>query len=265
MALSFDTLSLISNNFDMFVVAYKQYQCEIFGVYVDQAICMISINPEVDWGDTKQWEDVYEPSSDTFLLCDGVKELSNRIKSGSIILEVGSGSGYATAYAYRLMASLNKFSFHFATDINMKCCLKTYELCARNGALVAPFCDEFAQHFRGKIDVVMFNPPYVETPDDELASAQKERGIAASWAGGQDGSAVIYEFLRFILDHRNKFADDFLVILLISIVNKPMRLQKYCRSNGLKYETILDRNCQGEHLKIVALSPHENGDVTSGH
>jgi len=43
----------------------------------------------------------------------------------------------------------------------------------------------------GKIDVLMFNPPYVVTPPDEVGST----GIEASWAGGKNGREVINELI----------------------------------------------------------------------
>ena len=40
---------------------------------------------------------------------------------------------------------------------------------------------------RGAIDFLVFNPPYVPTPDEEV----ERGGIAAAWAGGYRGRMVI--------------------------------------------------------------------------
>ncbi|OHT07935.1 hypothetical protein TRFO_05052 [Tritrichomonas foetus] len=216
---------------------------------------MERIDPVVDWENTSQWEKVYEPSSDTFFLCDGIKELGDKIPNNATILEIGSGSGYVTAYASRFLKSIKKNSIHFTTDININCCKKTIELCKNNNVDVNTICDCFANSLRGPFDVIIFNPPYVETPPDELKQAQDERGIAASWAGGVDGADVIYDFLNFWIQHPEKTAKNFIIILLITQVNRPAKLRRFCKRNNLSYQTILDKNCQDELLKIVAISP----------
>lgn len=215
----------------------------------------MEINPIIDWSNSSQWEKVYSPSTDTFLLCDGLKALSGDIPDFSQILEVGSGSGYVTAYCSRLLRSLGKHSVHFATDLNFECCRVTSRTCTSNGVTALPLCDNFFSCVRGEIDVVIFNPPYVETPDDELAAAVREHGIEASWAGGEDGAVVIYDFLRFIILNSDKLSRRFMVILLISRVNRPAKLKRFCNRNGLDFRIVLEKNCQGESLKIVLITP----------
>ncbi|KAK8833808.1 S-adenosylmethionine-dependent methyltransferase [Tritrichomonas musculus] len=217
----------------------------------------MQIDPVVDWGNTKQWENVYAPSSDTFFLCDGIKQLSDRIPNNSLILEVGSGSGYVTAYASRFLKSIGKNSIHFTTDININCCFKTLELCSENNVSVNPVCDNFALSLRGPFDVIIFNPPYVETSPEELQKAKDNHDISASWAGGVDGAEVIYDFLNFWIQNPSKIASNFLIILLITQINRPLKLKRFCRRNHLEYQTVLDKNCQGESLKIVAISPEK--------
>lgn len=52
-----------------------------------------------------------------------------------------------------------------------------------------------------KFDVIIFNPPYVATPLEELENAQKLKGIEASWAGGVDGIQVLREFFYQAINH----------------------------------------------------------------
>lgn len=213
------------------------------------------IKVSVDFEDSKQWENVYAPSSDTFFLCDGIKTIADKIPKGAIILEVGSGSGYVTAYTAMLLKKQGKASIHFTTDINIECCKKTYEICTKNGVCISTLRDSFGTSIRGPIDVMIFNPPYVETTNEELYKAIGEHGIAASWAGGDDGAIVIYDILKWIINNPSKFSPNFMFILLISQVNRPVKLKRFCKRNNLTFDMILERNCQGESLKIVTISP----------
>jgi release factor glutamine methyltransferase len=45
----------------------------------------------------------------------------------------------------------------------------------------------FASRLAGKVDVLVFNPPYVPTEEEEGISAQASADIAAAWAGGAAG------------------------------------------------------------------------------
>lgn len=46
------------------------------------------------------------------------------------------------------------------------------------------------------VDILVFNPPYVPTCDEEMDAAQRDVGIAGSWAGGADGMQVTDALLR---------------------------------------------------------------------
>ena len=83
-----------------------------------------------------------------------------------------------------------------ALDVNPDALAATRETLAAHGLsgeLVR--ADLLAGLRRGVFDLVLFNPPYVPTPPDELERAARERGLAAAWAGGERGRVVIDRFL----------------------------------------------------------------------
>ena len=87
-----------------------------------------------------------------------------------------------------------------ATDINPIAAKATLETSQINNveldAINTRFTCGLALWPSRRIDIVLFNPPYVVTPNDnELPS---ESVIEASWAGGRDGRIVIDQFLKLL-------------------------------------------------------------------
>lgn len=62
--------------------------------------------------------------------------------------------------------------------------------------LIAPLVRPLTSRLANAVDVLVFNPPYVPTCDDELDAAQRGASIAGSWAGGADGMQVTDALLR---------------------------------------------------------------------
>lgn len=54
------------------------------------------------------------------------------------------------------------------------------------------------RRLKHNIDLLIFNPPYVPTYDQEARFAQGEKDIAGSWAGGIDGMTITNLVLDFL-------------------------------------------------------------------
>jgi release factor glutamine methyltransferase len=142
-------------------------------------------------------ENVYEPAEDTFLLLDAIEQEYPQLihNMPSLCLEIGSGSGCCITF---LASIFGNECLYFATDLNKHACKTTIETSILNNTLVnvvnTSFVDGLLERFRCKVDILLFNPPYVVTGEDELNT----KSIEASWAGGLDGRQVIDEFLPLV-------------------------------------------------------------------
>lgn len=64
--------------------------------------------------------------------------------------------------------------------------------------LVASLAHPLTSRLGHAVDILVFNPPYVPTYDEEVDAAQRGAGISGSWAGGADGMQVTDALLRQI-------------------------------------------------------------------
>jgi release factor glutamine methyltransferase len=154
--------------------------------------------PSIDHLKMADYNLVYEPSDDTFLMLDALsyefKDQPEKLSKISNVLEIGCGTAVSTIYLGKLLQDAGNMSAKLhVTDINKDAIRIAKETAYKNGMIDSSFithrCDlatPLMDEMDGKIDVLIFNPPYVPTPADEVGS----EGIEASWAGGKDGRVV---------------------------------------------------------------------------
>jgi release factor glutamine methyltransferase len=171
---------------------------------------------------------VYEPSDDSYLLLDSVE-----VREGQDVLEIGTGGGLIALHCAKV-ANVT------ATDINPL----AIALAKRNAdmnRLKVDFinCDLF-DGIRGSFDVIIFNPPYLQTEDERERSRE---WLESAWDGGNTGEQVVLEFLLNVKDLMNPEAK---VYLLLSMNNRRAReyIGKYFESKQLAkmelfFETIV--------------------------
>lgn len=179
----------------------------------------------------QDFQRVYEPAEDTFLLLDALEnDLETLKKNVDICLECGSGSGTIIT---ALSTALDQRSrLMLATDINHHAC-KTTRKCATyhnqgNNIQVVrtSLAESLVDRLAGSVDLIVFNPPYVPTEAGECLPNSTQ--LQHAWAGGARGRDLI---------------DNFLHIYVPSMMRKP---------NGLTYMVGLHHNNIDElksHLK----------------
>lgn len=196
---------------------------------------------------------VYEPAEDSFLLLDALEADLPKLKNSkpSICTEIGSGSGVIiTAVAKALPETAC-----FAIDINPRACKVTKQTALTNGATLNVINMNLLKGFRSNaIDVLIFNPPYVVTPDEEIDSNESPHDnpfndkIIQSWAGGTDG--------RLIMDRVFNAMDNILsakgiAYILVIEENKPAEIIANMTSNGFCGSIVAERRIRGEHLYVI--------------
>lgn len=121
---------------------------------------------------------VYEPCEDSFLLAQAAL---SEIKGSESVLEVGCGSGIISA-----VIKNNTYARVTGIDINPYAAA-----CTRDNGVEAIIGDLLGC-IRGKFDIIIFNPPYLPTNDNERTNDW----INIALDGGNDGRKVIDRFLE---------------------------------------------------------------------
>jgi release factor glutamine methyltransferase len=121
---------------------------------------------------------VYETSEDSFLLAEVA--LSG-IGNSERVLDVGCGSGIISA-----VLKANTSADVIGIDINPYAVRCTRE----NGVDVIR--GDLLSCIKGKFDVIIFNPPYLPTTDEE----KSHDWLDVALNGGYDGRQVIFRFLE---------------------------------------------------------------------
>lgn len=170
----------------------------------------------------------------------------------SLVLEVGSGSGCVITFLSALLKSIGPV-FALATDINPHATRATQCTAMRNLVSVDSIMTSMCQGTRldGKVDVLIFNPPYV--PSEEIihpsSTIVPDNIIDAAFAGGPDGRYwidVFFPHVPRLLSSKGSF-------WLVTIEqNKPAELMKMAEKNwGLKSKVTKSRKAGFEMLYIL--------------
>lgn len=195
---------------------------------------------------------IYEPAEDTFLLLDALESDADDLKMSRalVCLEVGSGSGCVSSFIAQI---LGPSVLYLCTDINLHACRASERTGNQNkvplDCMNASFASPLIYRLRRQIDVILFNPPYVPTGHKEALWAQEAKNITGAWAGGVDGMQVTNDFLEIVQELLSEKGRFYLVTLK---QNNVPEIQKRMRhEHGLESEIVLQRRAGREHLFIL--------------
>jgi release factor glutamine methyltransferase len=126
--------------------------------------------------------EVYEPAEDTYLL---LRVAIAEAKASDMVLEVGCGRGLISrklALRVRdvLAIDINPFAVRMVRDCG-----------------IPVIRADLFRGIKGKFDLIIFNPPYLPTPDDEKTAGWLNFALD----GGKSGRETIKRFLEDIGPH----------------------------------------------------------------
>ncbi|KAI7837658.1 hypothetical protein COHA_008520 [Chlorella ohadii] len=196
--------------------------------------------------------DVYEPAEDSFALVDALVAHREawRERPPRLCLEVGCGSGYVICSLALLLRELGIAAQLLATDINpqaaaaTRATLAAHEVAQRVDVLLCDLASALLPAVEGQVDLLVFNPPYVPTPDEEVSRG----GIAAAWAGGARGRRVTDRLLPLLPRLLSPRGEAFLVAVH---ENDPPELMRLTEAAGFEARIALQRKADEEVLTIL--------------
>jgi release factor glutamine methyltransferase len=178
-------------------------------------------------------------------------EIETESEEALICLEIGCGSGYVSTHVNQVLRRLNREAMMVCTDVNADATQCTVETLTRHQvtqyeAIQCNLADAVKSRLAGRVDVLMFNPPYVPCDADEFRTAS---GITMAWAGGKRGREVLDRFLADVgalLSARGRF---YLVAIAQNRPNEIIEiLKRQCQLEG---EVIARRTSANEQLMIL--------------
>ncbi|KAI8457737.1 hypothetical protein BY996DRAFT_6890958 [Phakopsora pachyrhizi] len=172
-------------------------------------------------------------------------------------LSLSSGSGCVSVFVESLLKSIPMV--HLCTDIN-PLALRATDRTYHQNSLPTPNLIQTSLsaglRIDRSIDLLVFNPPYVETEEAEYSRANSDAKISASWAGGTNGLQLINTLLN---DLDSILSPSSGTLYMVAVKeNNPEEIVHRMKCKGFEAAIILKRRAGREHLHVLRISRHLN-------
>ncbi|KAJ1852919.1 HemK methyltransferase member 2 [Coemansia sp. RSA 1822] len=195
-----------------------------------------------------EYATVYEPAEDTYLLLDALEadRTSLVAQRPTICVEIGSGSGCVSSFLSTVLSPSP--SLIISTDINPAATRATRETTLEQRGVFEQcqtrFVQAFGDRLNNSVDVLVFNPPYVVTPNEEIDVTEE----ASAWAGGDCGRKVLDMLLPQIPELLSPSGRFYLITIE---ENKPNEIIEFLQLRGLVGTRVMERRAGREHLSVL--------------
>ncbi|ANZ77855.1 BA75_05082T0 [Komagataella pastoris] len=207
------------------------------------------------------FEKVYEPAEDSFLLLDVFEKEKPWLESYKwssdvpLVVEIGTGSGVVTTFVNQHIIPQGLF---LATDLNPHCCnavLNTHKSnIGKKGNLQVLQCDLTTPLKRNQVDVLIFNPPYVPSETvPEIADPDSEDWLDIALLGGPTGMDITQKVLDSLYDTLSRNGVAYILFCARNHPQKVMdnfKAKEAQRGNEWEIECVQHRKAGWEVLTV---------------
>ncbi|CAF3725801.1 unnamed protein product [Rotaria sordida] len=210
--------------------------------------------PDLSHLTRNDYNQIYEPDADSFLLLDALELKLNEIleQKPFIIFEFGSGSGLITTFVAKHFCLTS--CLFFAIDINPYACYSTKRTFQQNNLhkkhclniIQCNLADPLIDRLSSKVDLILFNPPYVPTETSDVKEV-----IERTYAGGKQGIEVIEK----AIEQASRLLSSKGLFYMVALEeNNFDTLKELANQVGLNIDIILKRRTLIERLFVMNYS-----------
>lgn len=204
--------------------------------------------------DNVDFDKVYEPAEDSFLLLDALEQEKDYINSTfkcPAVLEIGTGSGVIASF---MASSIVKSGYTLVSDINPFACSGALNTASDNNCLAtldAVRCSLTTAFRPGLVDILIFNPPYVPSSNVPDYPSDESKLLDLALDGGESGmeiTNILLEELQTVLSYNG------VAYIIFCASNHPEKVKAKMENRGFTMEQVIFRRAGWELLYVFKIA-----------